>query len=136
MRPWLQLRRDTHNGSRRYEENAFPRPESVMPIARPACAEGETAFGTPPQAQIKFDSSVDLAASQGTPGTSRSGHHAERGGRRTIFGTHRYGERADLDGCGLKQNWPQVGTVNPQQSDIGGRIASDELRRYSRRRKV
>ena len=25
---------------------------------------------------------------------------------------------------------PQVGTVNPQQSDIGGGIASDELRRH------
>jgi hypothetical protein len=44
--------------------------------------------------------------------------------------THSYGERADRDGCCLKRHRPQVGTVNPQHRDIGGGIASDELRRH------
>jgi hypothetical protein len=35
--------------------------------------------------------------------------YAERGGQRTILGTHRYDERADRDGCCLKRT--QVGMV-------------------------
>jgi hypothetical protein len=34
--------------------------------------------------------------------------YAERGGQRTSLGTHRYGERADRDGCCLK--WDATGT--------------------------
>jgi hypothetical protein len=126
----LQPCRDTRNGSRRYDKHA-PAGSEYRHADRPAgWVDDETAFGAPPQAQINLDPSVDLAATQGAPGASRAGHHAERGGRRTIFGTHRYGERADGDGCRLKRNRPQVGTVNPQQSDIGGGIASDELSRH------
>src|SRR5262245_52215606 len=64
----LQPRRDTHNGSGRYDKHAPARSE-YRHADRPAgCLEGETAFGTPPQAQIKLDASVYLAAAQGAPG--------------------------------------------------------------------
>jgi len=74
---------------------------------------------------------VDFAVGvKGAPGTFRAGHYAERGGRCTILGAHRYGEHADPDECWLKRYRPQVGTVNPQQRDIGRGIASDELCRH------
>src|SRR3984893_4122329 len=50
--------------------------------------EREAAFGALPQARIKLDASVDLAAAHGFPGTGGAGHHTKRGGRRTIFGAH------------------------------------------------
>jgi hypothetical protein len=118
------------SGSRRYDEHA-PAGAEYRHANRPAgCLEDETAFRAPPQAQIKLDPSVDVAATQRAPGTFRVGHYAERGGRCTILGAHRYGERADPDECCLKRYRPQVGTVNPQQRDIGRGIASDELCRH------
>ena len=78
----------------------MPMAQARLHADRPAgWVDGETAFGTPLQAQIKLDPSVDLAATQGAPGAGRAGHYAERGGRRAILGTHRYGERLRQSTC-------------------------------------
>ena len=97
----LKPRRDARNGRRWDDEHAPAGPEYRHADGPADWVDGETAFGTPPQAQIKLDPSVDLATPQGAPKAFRAGHHAERGGRRALLGTHRYGERADRDGCCL-----------------------------------
>src|SRR5438105_8122961 len=99
-------------------------------ISRVAHVFGSLVFGTPPQAQVKLDPGIDLAATQGAPGAFRARNYAERGGRSTVLGTYCDDKRTDSDGRCLKRNRLQVGTVNPQQCHIGGRITSDELRRH------
>jgi hypothetical protein len=62
-----------------------------MPIAWPT-------FGPSPQTQIKLDPGLDLAATQGLPGSGSAGYDADRDGWRTILGAHCHSERARCDG--------------------------------------
>ena len=94
----LKLRRDPFDRGRWNDEHTPTRPENRHADRPASRIERETAFGAPPQAQIKLDPGVDLAATQGSPGSAGAGHHADRDGRRTILGAHRYGERARGDG--------------------------------------
>jgi hypothetical protein len=121
---------DARNSGRRYDKNAPTGSEHRHANRSAAWLEDRTAFGTPPQAQVKLDPGIDLAATQGAPGAFRARNYAERGGRSTVLGTYCDDKRTDSDGRCLKRNRLQVGTVNPQQCHIGGRIASDELRRH------
>ena len=93
----LKPRRDTLDSSGRNDEDAPAWSEHRHANRSARRINGKTAFGGVPHTQIKFDPSIDLAATQGMPGTGAAGHHAKRGRWRTVFSTYRNCERADSD---------------------------------------
>jgi hypothetical protein len=84
----LKSRRDTLNSSRRDNEDTAARSENRHADRPARPINGETAFRTLPHAQIKFDSSVDLTATQRPPRADTTGHHAQCCGWRTVFSSH------------------------------------------------
>ena len=58
----LKPRCDTLNSSRRDNEDSPARSKYCHPDRSARRIKGETTFGTPPHAQIKFDPSIDLTA--------------------------------------------------------------------------
>jgi hypothetical protein len=92
--PWdmsvlFKARRDTLNSSGRDHEDAPARPEHRHANRMARRINGKTAFGTPSHTEIKFDPSIDLAATQGIPGAGATGYHAKRRRWRTVFSTDR-----------------------------------------------
>ena len=133
----LQLGRDAFDRGGGDDEHAPTRPENRHAERLASRIERQTAFGASPQTQIKLNAGVDLAATQGSPGSRDTGHNADRDGRRTILGADRQRDRARCDGSGLKQDWLQVAAVDAQQCDIGGGVTSGKLgRRQSPRREA
>jgi hypothetical protein len=63
MAVFLKPRRDTFNGGGRDHEDAPARSEHRHANRAARSLNGETTFGTPPHAKIKFDPSIDLTAS-------------------------------------------------------------------------
>jgi hypothetical protein len=92
---FLKPRCDTLNGSRRNYEDATARSEHRHANRSARRLNGKTAFRTPPHAQIKFDPSVDLTATQGPPRAGAAGNYAKCRDWRTVFSTHCYSECTD-----------------------------------------
>jgi hypothetical protein len=84
----LKSSRDTLNSSRRDNEDTAARSENGHADRPARPINGETAFRTLPHAQIKFDSSVDLTATQRPPRADTTGHHAHSCSWRTVFGAY------------------------------------------------
>jgi hypothetical protein len=83
----LKSRGDTLNSSR-WDNEDTPAWSEYRHADRPACRiNRKTAFGTPPHAQIKFDPSIDLAATQGPPRANTTRDHAHSCSWRTVFST-------------------------------------------------
>jgi len=89
----------------------------------------EAAFVGSPQAQVKFDPRIDLAATKRPPGSGGPRHHAKRSGGRALLGTHSCDQHAWSDDRRRKLNGPELGAVNPQHCDVGRGVTSDQLRR-------
>jgi hypothetical protein len=122
----LKACRDTLNSSRRDDEDTPARSE-YRHADRPAGRiNGNTAFRAPSHAQIEFDPSIDLAATQGPPRAGTAGYHSQCCGWPTVFSPDCDRERADRHGLCVKRNRRQVGTINPQDRDVGGMITSNE----------
>jgi hypothetical protein len=117
--------RNALNSSRRDNEDTPARTEHRHADRPAGRINGKTAFSTLPHAQIEFDPSIDLAATQGPPWACTARHHAQCCSRRAVIGTHCYSERADEYWFCLKLNWRQVRAFNTQQRDVGSMITSD-----------
>jgi hypothetical protein len=117
---------DTLSSSRRYNEDTPPRSEHRHADRPTRRINSETAFGTLPHAQIKFDPSVDLTATQRPPRADTTRDYAHSCSGRTIFSTNCQSERADGHRFCLKWYWRQIGAINPQQRYVGRVITSNE----------
>jgi hypothetical protein len=84
----LKPRRDTLNSIGRNHEDPPARSKHRHTNRSARRIDGKTAFGTPSHTEIKFDPSIDLAATQGIPGAGATGHHAKRRRWRTVFSTN------------------------------------------------
>jgi hypothetical protein len=120
----LQPRRDTLNSSGRNYEDAPAWSKHCHAKRSARRINGKTAFGTPSHTDIKFDPSIDLAATQGIPGADATGHHAKRRRRRTVFSTDRNCKRANSDRWRLQLKGRYLGATDAQQGDVGSVIAS------------
>ena len=130
MRPWLSSFAATRSMVADGMTSTRRRgPNTVMPIARPAASKAR-----PPSALRRKRRSSSIRASISPPRKDRQGPAERDTTPSAAVGAPSSAPTAmasapTADGCCLKRDWPQVGTVNPQQRDIGGGIASDELRR-------
>src|SRR5829696_5007469 len=123
----LEHRGDTLYGGRWDHEHTATRPEHSHPECAAFGVERQSALGGPPHGDPEVETGVDLAAAHAAPRPAGPGHHSERGRRRALLGADDEHHRSGGYGWRSEARRSNVGAADPQQRNVGRRIAPDPI---------